>query len=1115
MNLKNLLVLLLLNTVNCFTQQNIEITVTDALTHEPLPFATLYLKEVGKGTTTNLEGVAKLYSKLSIDTLVCSYIGYEKNVFPIDLNEGAKISIQLTSSNTKLEEVEIVYKKPLSVNKILKKTLRNTIENYSETAVNFQGLYRELMQENGKFIYINEAVVDLHYTKYIQKNIDLKSVKKFLNDDSYAFEYEQNYFFDGFPTQHNTRDDKVKIIESRSSESSSLNKLDMSITGNPLSLTAKDYIKYRNDFLNPRTLNNYMYSKKESELVNGKSCYVIQFHPKSASKRVIFNHIFKNKNGCYTGRLYVDKKSFAIVKMDFQLLQSFDYGFYKHRIPLNYTVSVEYKEFESKWYLNKVSLQQTRKLYLKNKKASLVNSYQELFIAHINKDSVHEISEKDEWKHTRLTQLRNYESLYNPEFWMNYELGSYPKLSNKIKTDLESKTPLEEQFLSRFKQKKNLLIPTANKEKTVHQYPLESITDYYHWFSNPTKSDLFYNYLEKENEFAENHLIPERKTQKRIFTNLNSFYLKDTTKNIRGHKKGDLYRDNDSLEYLHLYEYLDSINRKSIFNYENFKIKRPNCYFTKIKTSNMNLGIQYTVNGGKNNNLIIQTKSNADILDSISEVYSFEWFNDSLLLYSKCNTTKRSDKLFCRNINTQQDSLLFFISDSTFDVSISKTKNKFICSIQSMNENEIYVADTTQLYPYFELILPRELNVVHEPKEFDNTLHFLTNKDALNNKVAVFENGVLTDLIIVKDDIKITDFLITDKYYVLNTLNNSFNEILFKLKVEKKWHKIEFSSKIFDGVLNLKNNDVINIEYSTPNTPFIHYTFDLNKNTLSKVNQSKIKFKYNQVLNNIAVNRVWVKAYDGSKIPMTVLKSSYVTKSHKGLILKAYGMYGSISGGYDFNKEDITLLNEGYTIVYAHVRGGGVLGSNWHLEGKLLNKKNTFNDYISCAEYLIKKKYTTPDYLVGYGVSAGGLLMGAVINRRPELFNTVILDHAYLGALTTMMMDTLPLTTDHYKEIGNPNEKIYYEYIKSYSPYQNIKRQAYPNLFFIASSNDYQTPTWQIAKYVAKVKEYNIGTSTILFKTHFGSGHIGSTFGDDWMKDLAFKNAFIQMNLFE
>jgi len=233
-----------------------------------------------------------------------------------------------------------------------------------------------------------------------------------------------------------------------------------------------------------------------------------------------------------------------------------------------------------------------------------------------------------------------------------------------------------------------------------------------------------------------------------------------------------------------------------------------------------------------------------------------------------------------------------------------------------------------------------------------------------------------------------------------------------------------------------------------------------------------------------------------------------------GLILKVYGAYGDIMSE-GFSSENAILANEGFTIAYAHVRGEKILGNQWYLDGKLDNKENSFNDYIACAEYLIKTKYTTSDWLVGYGNSAGGLVVGAAINKRPELFNTVILDHPYLDVLTTMMNDSLPLTTDEYKEWGNPNDKEVFNLIKSYSPYQNIKEQAYPNVVLIAGYNDYQTPYWQVAKYAARLRKCNTGNNSILFKTDFLSGHIGSTTGKEWLKELSFQYAFVYSNLFQ
>jgi oligopeptidase B len=308
-------------------------------------------------------------------------------------------------------------------------------------------------------------------------------------------------------------------------------------------------------------------------------------------------------------------------------------------------------------------------------------------------------------------------------------------------------------------------------------------------------------------------------------------------------------------------------------------------------------------------------------------------------------------------------------------------------------------------------------------------------------------------------------------------------EIKYKRKNETKWEEIDFKNKIFNASIQYIEADKIKIYYANPRTPRTQFEFDLASAILTKT--TKIKQGINSLY--FKTERLWAKSKDGVKIPITLSKCLSPKKKHKGLILKAYGAYGNIPRGNTFSAEDAILLNDGFTIAYAHIRGSSTMGNQWYLDGKLLNKENAFNDYIACAEYLIKKKFTTAKLLIGYGHSAGGLIMGTVINRRPELFNTVILDHPYLDVLTTMMNDSIPLTTDEYKEWGNPKEKEVYEYIKAYSPYQNIKKQKYPNLLFIASSNDYQTPVWQIAKYVAKLREYNVGKNSILFKTDIGS----------------------------
>ena len=403
-------------------------------------------------------------------------------------------------------------------------------------------------------------------------------------------------------------------------------------------------------------------------------------------------------------------------------------------------------------------------------------------------------------------------------------------------------------------------------------------------------------------------------------------------------------------------------------------------------------------------------------------------------------------------------------------------------------------------------------------KEYGGELYILTNKDNPNRRLYSSDLqdtsfSKWTKLAKGKKHIVIEDFLITNDFIVVLERVKGFQRIRYKSKTSKKWKDIPLKEKFCSIELEEEKSttNAVNFIYSSPITPYTSFSFDIASQKLQILYKPKMAWEL--VARYFNIQQLSATSKDGTKIPVTIIRRKDHGKSQRGLILKVYGAYGASYGG-NFNEEDIALLNDGFTITYAHVRGGGELGGKWYAEGKLLNKKNSFDDYIACAEYLIKKGYTTSQYLVGYGNSAGGLIMGYVINERPELFNTVILDHPYLDVLNSMMNDSLPLTTDEYKELGDPRKLEVYKYMKSYSPYQNIKKQAYPNLLFIAGYNDEQTKYWQVAKYVASLRENNTGKSVILLKTNMQGGHMNNL-NQNGLKEKAFEQTFIYSNLFK
>ncbi len=1104
---------------------NLVVNVSDAKTKEGLPFATVYLKNNGIGTTTNFEGLAQMKSlkvEYEKDTLICSYIGYQQKEIPVNLKTANKLEIELEAMSIMLSEVVVTSRKPLSANQILKNVKKKIAQNYSTEPANLKGFYRETIKENDRYIQLNEAAVKFYYTAYPQK-FDRKIWQDWYYDDRYAFEYQGSLFSE---TVHhfNTKKDQVKIVGGRKSENQSKYNYETSILGGPLSLSALDLVKYQCDFLNPKLFKKYNYLKKDNEIINTHNCYVLQFYPKPSGKKMVFDMGKKLKRSIYVGKLYIDMESFAVVKMEYQIAKDIDFQFFQSRMPLDYQVSVAYQKNAEKWFLQKVNLRQVRITkkevndYYKLQQPLTLEASQQLEITEIEKDKAIPLKEEDTYKHTRFSALRYHElPAYNANFWEQYEKGTFSVLAEQIKNDLEKEKPLEVQFQSKLSPKQDLEFPTPSKKSFSFDYPFETLQDDYQWMANTTYKEEYTDYLKAEKAYTKNYFLEHKEVQRNLFNDLNYFYLRDTNSVDQTKVKGDLVIGINADDETVLYEYSDSTSRTGVFNISRFKAEYRNSFMTTSFVEHHNyVSFTCTDDGGLNNYLLVFEKGNQRLVDSISEVYSYEWFDENNILYCNLNKRKRSDQLFYHNINTKRDTSFLFEKDLTFDIALEESVNYIFCIIQSKEENEIYLIKKGELQPNLQLLKKRRTGISYSIKEFNNELFLLTNENAINNKICSLSSSLDWDsskeIVAHNKEELIDDFILTPNYIILKTYKNSFPIIKYRHRKSSTWETLSFNQKIYDSHLKNLEGDKIEIYYSNPSTLPIRYEFDLQTGKLNE--QKRRKSREEKHLPYFETKRLWAKSKDGTMVPMTFIQNKTPIRKHKGLILKAYGAYGAITGGY-FSAQDAILLKDGFTIVYAHVRGEQILGNEWYEDGKQMNKENSFDDYIACAEYLIKKKYTDSKHLVGYGNSAGGLIMGVAINRRPELFNTVILDHPYLDVLTTMMDETLPLTTDEYKEWGNPKEKNVYKYIKGYSPYQNIKKQAYPNLLFIASTNDYQTPAWQIAKYVAKLREFNTGSTKVLFDVDFGSGHIGNTTGKEWIKKYAMLYAFVYGNLFE
>lgn len=1105
----------------CSFSQTLEILVSDLETTEPLPFANVYFKKSGVGASSNMNGYAFFNQSdlLENDSVVVSYIGYERQVW-LYSKEKVKglITIKLAPSSQTLSEVVVVYVKPPKPEKIIRKAIRNTSKNYSNKDVIYRSLYRETINENGDFIQLNEAIIKTHYTSYPQKKLDRKIWQDWFHDESYVFDLEGNSFSYPLLKDFNTKKDQQTVVASRHSDNLSKHGIEPTLRGDPLLLFAFDKIKYQYDFFNPAILNKYHFNHEDSEIINNETCYVLSFYPKSTGGKFRIDQSRKNKYPIYTGRIYISKESFALLKFQYKLAVERDFGFFAKRVPLDYQVEMNYKKQDSFYGIESIKLSKTKRVGRKDNGESILHEVnKELHVLGVETKKVNSFADSLLFKSTLFSSIRHYQNNYNPEYWDTLEPNNSLQLGQKLRKDLEIDKSLSEQFESyKQRQKKDLHKPNALKEYHVYDYHDSPVVDSLHWMASPAYANTLKKHLSEENKYAKNSLVEDKKYQKKLFNSLNTFYPKQTGSK-RTIKPGSFFFEEDSLNNEIFYYQKDSLEKIEVLNLSLFQSKHQNIFVKELipnDSKNLIL-VLFQKTGVLGDFATVLPFGEKTEIDAISNVYTVQWYSDSTLFYTKTNNIGSARELRFRDVSSKNDSVFYTENDPEFDVEVVKIGKGLFSTVQSKTENEIYLIKRDAIFPKMELIKKRKTGVVVDVKTKDG-IYLLVNDENSGSSIefctvqnsstpTLFANSNKRDYII--------DILPLKSKVIAFVYENSFPKLKYIERGETKWHDLEINLGLGDYNLisaeSLTNSIVFS--FSSPSNPFTRYKYHFNSSELSVV--AKISSVRPNYYKYVYSKRIWAKSHDGTKIPITIVKNRTSQKNGGvGLILKTYGAYGAITTP-SFDAQDAILLNQGYTIAYAHVRGESILGQSWYKSGRELEKKNSISDYISCAEHLIKKKYTSPELLIGYGNSAGGLVVAQAMNLKPELFNTIILNHPYLDVINTMMNDTLPLTIDEYKEWGNPQNKEVYDYILDYSPYQNIKPRKYPNVLLIGSYQDYQTPIWQIAKYTAKLRENNLSDSEIIMLTDMSSGHIGNTTGKEWIKLFAETYSFAKLKI--
>lgn len=672
--------------------------------------------------------------------------------------------------------------------------------------------------------------------------------------------------------------------------------------------------------------------------------------------------------------------------------------------------------------------------------------------------------------------------------------------------------------------------PIAKKKDHKIKYHNVEFNDPYFWLREKESSEVI-DYLKSENAYFEKHMEPHKDLEEEIYQEF-IHRTKEDDESVPA-KYGDFY-------YYHRIEksknYRIYCRKKGLDGPEEIildqNILAEGKDFTSLGSFDVSIDhkyLAYTIDfsGYENYQLFIKDLSNGELIEfEINDLDgSIEWgLDNSTIYFCKRDTIHRSAYNYkgtfdIGNKESFKEDLLYYESDEIYFTYMNKTRdNKFIMiTSQSSETTEVRFLDleTQEL----KLFSERKFSVLYYLYYRNGYFYILTNDRAINFKVMRVKINEYLDsskwetFVAGNESVKIDSLSMFEKFIVLYNRKNGLKNVSIFTEQKNDWHDIKFPESVYtinDRSFPANHEykvEFVRLAYESLKTPLTIYDYHVFTRELELQKEEEIFGGFDP--ENYISERKFVKASDGAEIPVSILylKSTTLDGSHPAY-LYGYGSYGS-SIEPSFNPYMLSLIDRGFVYAIAHIRGGGEMGRKWYLDGKYLKKKNTFTDFIQVAEYLISEKYTSASKLAISGRSAGGLLMGAVINMRPDLFKVVRTNVPFVDVINTMMDASIPLTTFEYEEWGNPNDKEYFDYMLSYSPYDNIKAQNYPHILITASLNDSRVHYWEPAKFVAKLRTLKADSNDLFFRVNMGAGHGGSSGKYTYLKEMASEYVFV------
>ena len=682
-------------------------------------------------------------------------------------------------------------------------------------------------------------------------------------------------------------------------------------------------------------------------------------------------------------------------------------------------------------------------------------------------------------------------------------------------------------------------IPQLQKKPEVKSCHNKTWQDDYSWIHQPNILEVLKDsskllkevreYLEEENTYFEHSMNDTKKVQKKIFDEI----------------KGRIKLDDESLPFKDIkYEYWTKTTTKGnysiklrkkigseeveeIWNGDLEKDKLKTEYFgvgdLEVSYNDKYLGYSLDLKGSEYYTIYIRDiESNKLITEKIDETSGGITFSldDKFIYYSKLDEHHRPRKIFRHKLGTsvKDDQLIFEEKSEAFTVGIgiSSDEKYYFISTSDHNTSEQYYFGIDEENPKPKLIKERKKGIIYSVNSWDGYFYNHTNDNAEDFKIE-FCNDLSSQnwesFIPAKDEVLIGGLVFLKDWIIRAETSNALSKLIIRNPKTGEENDLNFvDEKVIVPGISLtqrdKDTDEVYLSYSSPKTPGKAYLYNLKTNSKKLVKEQEIPSGHNP--EDYIVERLECPSHDGRMVPLTITRHKKTKiDGSANLLLYGYGSYGS-SMSPGFSSTRLSLIDRNIIWVTAHIRGGMERGMKWWKEGKLLNKKNTFEDYIAVGKYLIERKYTSFGKIIGMGGSAGGLLMGAVVNKAPELFLGIVMAVPFVDSLTTNLDHSLPLTVGEFDEFGNAKDnKEHFEYIYSYAPYNNIKKMDYPNMLITTSLSDNRVLFDEPAKFTAKLREYKTDNNLLLLKTEMNAGHGGKSGRDGAIEEIAIDYAFI------